>query len=107
MKVTAYCACGKCCGWSNRGGVPKDHRTGKRKVVGKTSSGVMAGKGTAAADLRYYGYGTKMNIPGYGTVCIQDKGSAIMGKTRIEIFFPTHRQALRWGVRYLNVEVKR
>ncbi len=36
---------------------------GRRKKVGITSSGTKARKGTIAADIRYYPYGTRMTIP--------------------------------------------
>jgi 3D (Asp-Asp-Asp) domain-containing protein len=79
---------------------------GKRKKVGITSSGRKARKGTIAADLTKYPYGTEMYIPGYGWGEVQDKGSAIKGN-HIDIFFEDHDEAIKWGRKKLKVTVKR
>ncbi len=80
---------------------------GKRKKVGITSSGTKAKKGTIAADIRYYPYGTVMKIPGYGTGVVEDIGSAIKGASRIDVYFRTRKRALKWGRQRLKVKVKR
>ena len=111
MEVTAYCGCGKCCGyyrscWScwlvpyYKSGPNK----GKRKVVGITSDGTKAKKGVIAADISIYPYGTKMYIPGYGWGVVHDTGSAIKGN-HIDIFFPSHKEAMKWGRKKLWVTV--
>ncbi len=79
---------------------------GRRKKVGITSSGAKAKKGTIAADTRYYPYGTKMIIPGYGKGVVKDTGSAIKGPSRIDIYFRSRKQALRWGRQKVPVKVK-
>ncbi|GMR03595.1 MAG: hypothetical protein BMS9Abin22_096 [Gammaproteobacteria bacterium] len=79
---------------------------GRRKKVGITSNGAKARKGTIAADIRYYPYGTKMIIPGYGKGVVKDTGSAIKGPNRIDIYFRTRKQALRWGRQKVPVKVK-
>jgi len=89
MTVTAYCSCEKCCGKSD----------------GRTASGSKAKKGTIAADWTEYPKGTKMYIPGYGEGTVQDKGGKIKGSDRIDIWFPTHKQALNWGTRKIKVQV--
>ncbi|MEE8215741.1 MAG: 3D domain-containing protein [Acidiferrobacterales bacterium] len=80
---------------------------GKRKKVGITSSGTKARKGTIAADVRYYPYGTKMIIPGYGEGVVEDTGSAIKGPNRLDVYFRTRKKALKWGRQKINVKVRR
>jgi len=80
---------------------------GKRKKVGITSSGTKAKKGTIAADIHYYPYGTKLVIPGYGEGVVEDTGSAIKGPHRLDVYFRTRKKALRWGRQKLTVKIKR
>jgi 3D (Asp-Asp-Asp) domain-containing protein len=51
-------------------------------------------------------FGTKVIIPGYSNsgVEVVDRGGAIKGN-HIDVFFPTHEQALQWGKQTLNVIV--
>lgn len=79
---------------------------GQRKKVGITSSGTKAKKGTIAADVRYYPYGTRMIVPGYGEGVVEDTGSAIRGPSRIDVFFRSRKEALRWGRQKVTVKVK-
>lgn len=113
MKVTAYCACAKCTGWTRTCWncflfpvYAYGPNKGKRKAVGITSDGTRASHGTIAADLKYYPYKTEMKIPGYGTGVVHDIGSAIKGSRHIDVFFSDHDDALAWGVRHLTVTVK-
>ncbi len=48
-----------------------------------------------------------MKIPGYGTGRVEDRGGAIKGPARIDLFFKTHQQALGWGRRRICVQVWR
>ncbi len=80
---------------------------GKRKKVGITSSGTKAKKGTIAADIRHYPYGTRMTIPGYGKGVVEDTGSAIKGPNRIDVYLGSRKKALRWGRKRLTVKIKR
>jgi 3D (Asp-Asp-Asp) domain-containing protein len=94
MKVTAYCPCSKCCGSSADGITASNHR-------------IEAGDTFVAAD-RKYPFGTEMIITGYDNsrqVKVLDRGGAITGD-HIDVFFPTHEQALKWGVKYINVSIK-
>ena len=86
-KVTAYCSCAKCCG----------------KTTGRTASGTQATAGRTVAASSQFAFGTKLNIGGH-TYTVEDRGGAINGN-RIDIFVNSHAEALRWGVRYLNVDV--
>lgn len=54
-------------------------------------------KGTIAADTNYFPFGTEMYIPDYGWGVVEDRGSAIKGPDRIEVFYDFHRSALKWG----------
>lgn len=108
MEITAYCPCGECCGYE-RGfwGIPiytSGPLKGKVKHVGITADGTRARKGTIAADTSMYPFGTYMYVPGYGWGVVHDVGSDIKGN-HIDVFFPTHQQALNWGTKQLQVKV--
>ena len=93
MRVTAYCACKKCCG--QYGG----------KFV--TAAGYKIRKGDKlVAAPKNYKFGTLLLIPGYSKkpVKVLDRGGAIKGN-RLDVYFDSHEEALKWGVRYLKVEV--
>lgn len=62
--------------------------------------------GTVAADTRYYPFGTRMYIPGYGWGVVEDRGGAIKGPDRIDLYFDSHDDALRWGRRTLPVTIE-
>ncbi|MBE9546667.1 MAG: 3D domain-containing protein [Proteobacteria bacterium] len=112
MLVTAYDAGQKSCGWKRKYGCigPAVYTygpsKGKRKKVGITSDGTKAKKGTIAADISRYPYGTKMYVPGYGWGVVHDTGSAIKGD-HIDIFFKDRDDALKWGRKYLDVTIIR
>jgi len=94
MRVTAYCPCPKCCGTDS---------------PGITASGykIQSGDAFVAADKRY-SFGTKMIIRGYNNdqpVKVLDRGGAIKGN-RIDVFFPTHEEALEWGVKNIDVKIQ-
>lgn len=86
-KVTAYCACAKCCGWS----------------TGITASGARATANHTIAAPSTFSFGTKVVINGV-TYTVEDRGGAIQGN-RIDVYMDSHAEALQWGVRYLYVEV--
>ena len=86
-KVTAYCACAKCCGKTN----------------GITASGKKATAGRTIAAPSTFKFGTKLSINGK-TYVVEDRGGAIKGN-RIDLYVESHSAALRWGVKYLPVEV--
>lgn len=108
MTVTAYCPCATCCGWKiNRYGNPVFNygsKRGYRKKVGYTSKGTRADVGTIAADPRSVPYGTKLFVQGYGFGVVEDTGGALKGN-HIDIFFNSHSQAMRWGVKSMKVAV--
>ncbi|WP_457573970.1 3D domain-containing protein [Desulfolithobacter sp.] len=63
--------------------------------------------GTIAADTRYYPFGTRMYVPGYGWGVVADRGGAIKGPDRIDLYFDSHEKALQWGRRRLEVKIER
>ena len=90
FKLTAYCACSQCCG----------------KCDGITASGVKAVEGiTVAADTKILPFGTKIYIDGH-EFTVQDRGGAIKGN-KIDIFFNSHAEALKFGIQYAEVFVKK
>lgn len=62
--------------------------------------------GTIAADTAYYPFGTRMYVPGYGWGVVEDRGGAIKGPNRIDLYFSSHSQALNWGRRKVGVSVE-
>lgn len=108
METTGYCKCGKCCGWKRNWKfqpvVAYGPTKGDPKTVGITAAGTLADWGTIAADTRYYPFGTIMFIPDYGWGRVEDIGGDIKGM-HIDLFFPSHRQALKWGREWKQVKV--
>jgi len=93
MLVTAYCPCKQCCG-------KEDGITASGKSV-KTNGGRFV---AADPTLPFH---TKLTIPGYADdqpVPVLDRGGAIKGN-RLDVFFPTHKQARQWGKQWVDVTV--
>lgn len=61
--------------------------------------------GTIAADTDYYPFGTRMYVPGWGWGVVTDRGGAIKGPERIDLYMRTHGQTERWGRKRVEVEV--
>lgn len=85
LTATAYCP-RDCCG------------TG----TGRTATGRKAEYGIVAVDPHFIPLGTVLYIDGYGFALAADTGSKIKG-WRIDLCYPTHRQALRFGRRKVRV----
>lgn len=62
--------------------------------------------GTIAADTKYYPFGTRMYVPGYGWGVVEDRGGAIKGKNRIDLYFDSHQEALQWGRQKVPVTIE-
>ena len=109
MVTTAYCPCEICCSWTRdaKGNpvVSAGRGRGKPKKVGITASGTKAKPGTIAADTRYYPMGTVMYIEGYGYGVVEDRGGKIKGRHHIDLFYPTHAEAKKWGRKKQSVVV--
>lgn len=87
-RITAYCPCVKCCGkWAD----------------GITASGAKA-EGKLIAAPPEIPFGTWIDIPGYGMAEVLDRGGSIKGR-RLDVLFPTHQEALEWGVKYLEIRL--
>ncbi|NLC83158.1 MAG: hypothetical protein GX748_18445 [Lentisphaerae bacterium] len=112
MEVTGYCNCGICCGWERSwmGLGPPVHSSGpnkgKHKEVGVTASGSKAQHGTIAADTSVLPFGTIIYVPGYGYGRVEDRGGAIKGN-KLDLWFPSHDAAKRWGRKRMRVRVWR
>lgn len=63
--------------------------------------------GTIAADTRYYPFGTRMYVPGWGWGVVGDRGGAIKGPNRIDIFLNSHGDTRQWGRQTVDVTVER
>lgn len=63
--------------------------------------------GTVAADTAYYPFGTRLHIPGYGKGIVEDRGSAIRGPDRLDVYYNSHGRALQWGRQRVPVKIKR
>lgn len=95
MTVTAYSPDSRSCGDSADGITASLHRveTNGFKLV--------------AADSKILPLGSMITVPGYDTdrvVPVLDRGGAIKGY-RLDILFPTHEQARKWGVKKLPITV--
>lgn len=101
FKITAYCSCVRCCSiWAkNR---PLDEN-GKEIVYTASGERAEAGK-TIAVDTSVIPFGTEVRI-GDTVYTAQDTGSAVKGNV-IDIYFDSHEDAVRHGVKRLEVEVR-
>lgn len=93
-RVTAYCSCEKCCGEWADGYTASGHKIewGDRHVA-------------APPEIPF---GTMITVPGYNNgeaVKVLDRGGSIKGK-RIDVYFDEHDEALRWGVKFLDIKIK-
>ncbi len=93
FKATAYCSCKKCCDKD-----PSD------KWYGITATGKRARWGTVAVDKRVIKLGSKLRIKGFPNTIFraEDVGGAIKGN-HIDVWFPSHREALKFGVQKIVV----
>lgn len=86
FEITGYCNDEKC----------TEKNIGD-KGYGITKSGKVAKWGTVATDIKVIPLGTKLKIEGFDTIFeASDIGGAIK-KNKIDIWFPTHQDALNWG----------
>lgn len=95
MRVTAYSPDERSCGAS------ADNITASGYSVW-TNGGRLV-----AADTSVLPLGSLVSIPGYdagGVVPVLDRGGAIKGN-RLDVLFPSHEQARRWGVRDVTVTI--
>jgi len=97
FKITAYCACQKCCG-----------KSPSNPAYGITASGKKVQYGYCA--INWLPFGTKVHIKGLGTFIVMDRGAkSLFGSKNnhikhIDIYLHKHKQAWQFGVKYLEVE---
>lgn len=91
FKLTAYCACKKCCGKD-----PSDPRYGITAYGYQTTAGR-----TIAVDPKVIPIGSEVVINGH-TYIAEDVGGTIK-ENRVDIYFNTHQEALEFGVQYAEV----
>lgn len=95
MRVTAYSPDARSCG---------KFADGKTATMHSVWTNAMR---LVAADTRVLPYGSIISVPGYADgeiVPVLDCGGAIKGM-RLDVLFPTHSIARRWGVRDIPVTV--
>jgi 3D (Asp-Asp-Asp) domain-containing protein/peptidoglycan hydrolase CwlO-like protein len=71
-------------------------------IRGRTATGIPTAPGVVAVDPAVIPLGTRLTIPGYGDGIAADTGGAVQGNT-IDVWFPTHAQALAWGRRTVTI----
>lgn len=98
-RITAYCACEKCCGeWAkNRpGGI----------VVGAAGIELVAGVSCASP----LPFGTVVEVEGLGTYIVQDRTASWVAEKYdnkvIDIYFDSHEAGCEFGLKYANVYVE-
>ncbi len=95
MTVTGYSPDARSCGDSADGRTATNHSVWTN------------GMNLVAADPRLLPYGSLVSVPGYASndvVPVLDCGGAIKG-ARLDLLYPSHEQALRWGVKRVRVTV--
>lgn len=95
MTVTGYSPDARSCGDSADGRTATNHSVWTN------------GMNLVAADPRLLPYGSIVSVPGYAeneVVPVLDCGGAIKG-TRLDLLYPSHAQALKWGVKRVKVTV--
>lgn len=98
-EVTAYTAGVQCTG-----------KTPDHPQYGITASGEMVQEGNTIAAPDVFPFYTKIEIPGYGTGKVKDRGGAIKYNTRtgrfiFDVYFESLAVAERWGRKVLEVKV--
>ena len=81
--------------------------TGKQpghQWYGVTSIGWRATPGIIAVDPDVIPYKTRLYVPGYGFGIAGDTGKDIVNR-RIDLFYGTEQEAVRWGRRNLRVYI--
>ena len=98
FRVTAYCACTKCCGkWASKR--PLD--TNGKPIVYGASGKKLISNYSCASPLPF---GTKIKLDGIGTVEVQDRTANWVvnkyGKNIIDIYMTNHNEAYKFALKY-------
>jgi 3D (Asp-Asp-Asp) domain-containing protein len=76
---------------------------GRNAVGGRLKSGHL---NSAAADWSRFPLGTKFRVVQTGKVyVVDDYGSAMVGKDKVDLFMPDYGQVRRWGKRRVTLEI--
>lgn len=76
---------------------------GRNAIGGRLKSGEVT---SAAADWSRFPVGTKFRVKETGRVyVVDDYGSAMVGKDKVDLFKTNYREVYRWGVRRVNLEI--
>lgn len=86
--ITAYCACTNCCG---------------AHATGLTAAGQRPVQGITIAGPRAFPLGTKVSIAGHSYI-VQDR-TAKRFDGRWDIYFASHKEALKFGKQTNNITV--
>jgi 3D (Asp-Asp-Asp) domain-containing protein len=97
FRVTAYCACAKCCGkWASKR--PLDNN-GKPIVYGASGKKLISNYSCAAP----LPFGTKIKLDGIGTVEVHDRTANWVvnkyGKNIIDIYMTNHKEASKFALK--------
>ncbi|WNS75237.1 3D domain-containing protein [Bacillus sp. DTU_2020_1000418_1_SI_GHA_SEK_038] len=57
-----------------------------------------------SVDPKVIPLGSKVYVPGYGEAIAADKGSSVKGN-KIDVFIPSHKQAIQWGNKTVKIKV--
>lgn len=103
-RVTAYCACEKCCGeWANDRELDEN---GEPIVVGAWGKELVPNYSCASP----MAFGTQIELEGIGTVEVQDRTSKWIvdkyGENIIDLYMTDHKTAWDFGVQYLEGVIK-
>ncbi len=66
--------------------------------------GLPLARGIVAVDPNVIPMGTRLYVEGYGNAIAADQGNAINGN-RIDLFFDSHQQASKWGIKTVKVTI--
>jgi 3D (Asp-Asp-Asp) domain-containing protein len=91
--ATAYGASAKC----------NSKWAGRNAIGGRLKSGALT---SAAADWSRFPVGTKFRVKETGRIyVVDDYGSAMVGKDKVDLFQTNYREIRRWGVRNVHLEI--
>ena len=89
--MTAYCACAKCCG---------------KNAKGITASGTRPVEGRTVAASRSIPLGTRIHIEGIGWRIVEDR-TAKRFDGRVDVYFRSHAEALRFGKQQRTIKINK
>lgn len=73
---------------------------------GVTASGCRSGPGQCAAPA-WVPFGSRVHVPGVGWLRVTDRTARRFRANTVDVWLPTHRKCIKFGVRYLPVRIER